>query len=546
MMKKRYVMLLGALLLLLSSAWAAVPITASAAQVQSSAVEETEAFPLEVGNRTLVLFRVGVLSYTSKDRVDAAKLRLDRVLDKVQEGKVTSIPVLEPGSGMAILLDGQMVFTIQPGDVNELAGETMDGLVAQATEQLTHVVQERRERRNPQQLLMAVLYTGLATGIFLASLWVLKRGRLILLKLGHRYLTVPVARLTKHTVGVKISALNSILNWLVNFVMGILGLSLLYTWISFVFYQFPFTRAWSENLNHAILDFLSIVGSGVLNAIPGLLVVVFIVVCARYISRFIHFIFSRIERGELNISWFDRDTASTTRRIMSFLIWLLAIAMIYPYLPGANTDAFKGLSVMVGLMISLGASSVVGQFASGLILIYAKSLKNGEYVQIGSVEGTVAHIGLFATKIHTNLREEVSIPNSVLVGQNVINFSRLAAGGGVISQVVITIGYDVAWRQVEAMLLEAARDTPGVRKDPAPRVFQTALSDFYVEYHLRIALDEPRRRLEILNDLHGKVQDVFNTYGIQIMSPNYRCDPEIEKLVPVDKWYPAPAKKPQD
>ena len=540
-MKKLYVLLFSVLLLLMGSAWSISPTVASTSQTKVT--NASEAAALEIGNRTLVVFRVGVFSYTSKDRAEAAKLRLVRILEQTKNGNVTSEPVIAPGVGTAILLDGQMVFTIQPGDVNELAGETMADIVAKATEQLTQVIQERRERRDPEQLLIAALYTVLATGIFLACMWVLNRTRTIIIKLGHRYLTVPIARMSKRAIGVRISSLNSTLHWLVNFILGILGLSLFYTWVSFVFYQFPFTRAWSENLNNAILDFLSVAGLGVMNAIPGLLVVVFIAVCARYTSRFIHFIFSRIERGELNLAMFDRDTASTTRRIMSFLVWLLAIAMIYPYLPGANTDAFKGLSVMVGLMISLGASSVVGQFASGLILIYAKSLKQGEYVQIGDTEGTVAHIGLFATKIHTNLREEVSIPNSVLVGQNVVNFSRLAAGGGVISQVVITIGYDVAWRQVEAMLLEAARGTTGVRVNPAPRVFQTALSDWYVEYHLRVALDEPRRRLEILNDLHGKVQDVFNTYGVQIMSPNYEADPANEKIVPKDKWYPAPAKK---
>ena len=542
MIKKIISMVLSCVLsLLLSSVWAADVASQVAVQV---AVQDE--FPLVVGHRTLVTFRAGILAYSSRDRVEAAQLRLERVLDTAKVGHVSSQLIEPPSTGVAILLDDQLVFTVQPEDVNELAGETMASVVDNALTQLHQVYVERKELRNPQQLLLAAALSIAATLLLVACFWLLLRVRVRLLRLGHRYLTVPVARFAKKTTGVKLSLLNQLLRWLTSSVLGLLGLSLFYSWTSFVFAQFPFTRAWSEQLNDAVFGFLAGVGLAVLNAIPGLLVVVFIIICARYISRFVHFVFSRIESGELHLGFFDRDTASTTRRIMSFLIWLLAIAMIYPYLPGANTEAFKGLSVMVGLMISLGASSVVGQFASGLILIYAKSLKNGEYVQIGAVEGTVAHIGLFATKIHTNLREEVSIPNSVLVGQNVINFSRLAAGGGVISQVVITIGYDVAWRQVEAMLLEAARDTPGVRKDPPPRVFQTALSDFYVEYHLRIALDEPRRRLEILNDLHGKVQDVFNTFGIQIMSPNYRGDPETEKLVPVEKWYPAPAKKPQD
>ncbi|WP_348946139.1 mechanosensitive ion channel family protein [Chitinibacter sp. FCG-7] len=350
-----------------------------------------------------------------------------------------------------------------------------------------------------------------------------------------------ISRLAQKTTGVKISLLNRVLRWLINLFTALVGLTLLYSWATLVFGLFPFTRAWSERLNQAIFSFLGELGQGILKAIPGLLVVVFIVVLARYITRFLHFVFGRIERGELHLSWFDRETASTTRKILSFLVWLLAVAMIYPYLPGADTEAFKGLSVMVGLMVSLGASSVVGQFASGLILIYAKSLKQGEYVQIGEVEGTVIHIGLFATKIHTNLREEISIPNSVLVGQSVKNYSRLASDGGVITQVGVTIGYDTPWRQVEAMLIEAANKTPGVRAIPQARVYQTALSDFYVEYFLRIAVDEPRRRLEILSDLHATIQDVFNTYGVQIMSPHYRGDPPEAKIIAPEQWSPAPA-----
>ena len=537
MIKKLWAICCLVLLCSWSSAWAA---SASMPQAVDSAARADE---LIVANRTLATFRVGILAYSSQDRVEAAQLRLERVLKESKVGLVTAEPIAPPGQGVALQLDGQMVFTIQPGDVNELAGETLDSVVQQASEQLSQVVKERRERRDPQQLFKALALTVLASLVFAGGVWFLARVRVVLLRFGRRFITRPIAHVAQKTTGVQRALLNRILRWVINLLLGVLALMLIYSWASFVFAQFPITLAWSENLNGAIFGFLATAGLGVLNAIPGLMVVIFIIVCARYTSRLIHFAFSRIESGELNLGMFDRDTASTTRRIMAFLVWLLAIAMIYPYLPGANTEAFKGLSVMVGLMVSLGASSVVGQFASGLILIYAKSLKQGEYVEIGNVEGTVAHIGLFATKIHTNLREEVSIPNSVLVGQNVVNFSRLAAGGGVISQVVITIGYDVAWRQVEAMLLEAAAGTAGVRTEPAPRVFQTALSDFYVEYHLRIALDEPRRRLEILNDLHGKVQDVFNTYGVQIMSPNYEADPANEKIVPVAKWYPAPAKK---
>ncbi|WP_373976628.1 mechanosensitive ion channel family protein [Chitinibacter sp. SCUT-21] len=504
--------------------------------------ESDEGYAATINNREVFVFRSKIFTYTPEDRALGAEQRIKRLLAELSEGKVDSTLVNTPEPGISITIDGQQAFLVLQGDVNSLAGDTLESTANKAKHQLRMLVLESRELRDPKRLIHSAAYAALASVIFAALIYALSKSRVFLLKAGRRYISRPIARLAKNTTGVSFSLLNRMLRWVINALTMMLGLIFLYTWTSLVFGLFPFTRAWSERLNDSIFTFLSEFGQGVLNAIPGLLVIIFIIICARYTSRFLHFVFGRIERGELHLSWFDRETASTTRKIMSFLVWLLAIAMIYPYLPGANTEAFKGLSVMVGLMVSLGASSVVGQFASGLILIYAKSLKQGEYVQIGETEGTVVQIGLFATKIHTNLREEISIPNSVLVGQSVKNFSRLAAGGGVITQVGVTIGYDTPWRQVEAMLIEAAEQTQGVRSIPRPVVYQTALSDYYVEYFLRIAVDEPRRRLEIMSELHAKIQDVFNTYGVQIMSPHYIADPAEAKVIQAENWYPAPAK----
>jgi small-conductance mechanosensitive channel len=534
-MKSRYLHVCLAFLLLLTTHW-------GWANDETRAQEEQEAYTVTINNRDIMTFRSKIFTYSPQDRALGAEQRIKRLLDNLKDGKVDSVLVGAPEMGISVTLDGQQAFLVLQSDVNTLEGETLDSTANRAKHQLKMLVIESRELRDPRKLINAAAYAAVATIIFAGLVFALSKSRVFLLKAARRYISRPVARLAKKTTGVSFTLLNRVLRWLLNLITSVIGLMLLYTWVSLVFALFPFTRAWSEQLNQSILTFLSEVGEGILSALPGFLVIIFIVICARYTSLFLHFVFGRIERGELHLSWFDRETASTTRKIMSFLVWLLAIAMIYPYLPGADTEAFKGLSVMVGLMVSLGASSVVGQFASGLILIYAKSLKQGEYVQIGDTEGTVIHIGLFATKIHTNLREEISIPNSVLVGQSVKNFSRLASGGGVITQVGVTIGYDTPWRQVEAMLIEAAEQTSGVRTIPRPTVYQTALSDYYVEYFLRIAVDEPRRRLEIMSELHAKIQDVFNTYGVQIMSPHYRGDPAEAKIIAPENWYPSPAK----
>ncbi|MBE9609870.1 mechanosensitive ion channel family protein [Chitinilyticum piscinae] len=512
---------------------------ANAAAASATASASEEAHAAKVFNRVVTTFRTGIGGYTAQDRANSAELRIQRLLAERPHGKFTS----EPSElGIAIKLDGKLAFYLRDADVDTLANETLEQRTKDALAALEEIRQDQLALSDPKELARSIAISLLATLVFVLLLKGLSKARRWTLVRTRRYIARPIARSTGKYTGTNVRSLATMLRMVVNSIVTLIGLVGLHSWLSVVLYEIPYTRAWSEELNSALFGFLEHALMAMLNAIPNLLIACFILLVARYISRFIHFVFGRVERGELHLGMFDRDTASTTRRLLSFVVWLFAFAMIYPYLPGADTEAFKGLSVMVGLMVSLGASGIVGQFASGMIIIYSRALKVGEYVQIGEVEGTVVQIGLFATKIHTNLREEISIPNAGLVGQNVKNFSRLASGGGVITTISVTIGYDTPWRQVEAMLLEAAHATRGIRRTPRPVVYQTALSDWYVEYQLRIAVDEPRRKFEIINELNGKVQDTFNHYGVQIMSPHYIADPEQEKIVPEPLRAPAPAK----
>jgi small-conductance mechanosensitive channel len=167
----------------------------------------------------------------------------------------------------------------------------------------------------------------------------------------------------------------------------------------------------------------------------------------------------------------------------------------------------------------------------------------GDFVKIGEVEGTVTHLGSLSTKVRTPRNEEITIPNAIVVANATTNFTRNAEGG-VFTPTTVTIGYDTPWRQVQALLLLAAERTDEVRRDPRPVVFQTALTDFSVQYTLLVSLVNPARRLPSLAVLHANIQDAFNEYGVQIMSPNYEADPENRKLVPPQDWYAAPAAPP--
>jgi small-conductance mechanosensitive channel len=227
---------------------------------------------------------------------------------------------------------------------------------------------------------------------------------------------------------------------------------------------------------------------------------------------------------------------------MTTLVWLFAMVVAYPYLPGSQTDAFKGVSVFIGLLVTFGSSGLVNQIMSGFMITYSRALRVGDYVKIGDVEGTVMHLGVLSTKIKTLRREEVTVPNAVVVATTTTDYSRTGDTDGVLTPTSVTIGYDTPWRQVQALLLLAAERTPGLRQEPKPVVIQAELEDFYVKYSLFVSLKRQQTRFVTLNALHANIQDLFNEYGVQIMSPNYVLDPAAAKVVPKKGWFAAPAR----
>jgi small-conductance mechanosensitive channel len=406
------------------------------------------------------------------------------------------------------------------------------------------VAQETGEAHNMSALLRASGLSAAATLILLLSFWLLFHARSWignrLAELAHSYSTKlspgGESLLHRDRIIQIVGHVVALLNWLfIAFLM--------FNWVGFVLSQFPYTRPWGEQLNLYLITLIKGFGVKFLHAIPDLIVAILIFFAARLVTGLLGSIFDRIEQNRITLAGLDQDTVRPTRRLVSVAVWLFALVMAYPYLPGSHTEAFKGLTVLVGLMISLGASSVVGQAASGLIIMYTRTLRPGEYVQIADSQGTVVEVGLFATRIRTGLGEELTMPNSLIIGNITRNYSRTVQGAGYILDATVTIGYDAPWRQVHAMLTEAARRTNGVLHDPPPQVFQTALSDFYPQYRLvcQAIPAGPSPRAEAMSALHANIQDVFNEYGVQIMSPHYLGDPAQPKIVPQGKWAPAPA-----
>jgi small-conductance mechanosensitive channel len=265
---------------------------------------------------------------------------------------------------------------------------------------------------------------------------------------------------------------------------------------------------------------------------------------ARAIQEVLGTFLRHVQTGRLRVPFLHPETVQATRRVLNLLLWGLALAASYPYLPGAQTEAFKGLSVLLGLMITLGSTGVVTQLMSGLVVVYSRSLKKGDFIAVSGVEGVVSEVGALAVKVVNMRNEEITVPHSVMTSNSVHNYSKLAGEQGSLVSTKVTIGYDSPWRQVHAMLEAAAARTPGLRTVPPPFAYQRALSDYYVEYELFAHIDRPLERVAILSALHAAIQDEFNTYGVQIMSPNFFDQPAQPVIVPRDKWFEAPARQP--
>jgi len=227
------------------------------------------------------------------------------------------------------------------------------------------------------------------------------------------------------------------------------------------------------------------------------------------------------------------------------LVVAFGVVIGYPYIPGSSSDAFKGVSIFIGVLLSLGSSSVIGNILAGYTLVYRRAFKVGDRVKINNQVGDVMERRILVTRLRTLKNEEVIIPNSEILNSHVVNYSSMAQEQGLILHMTAGIGYETPWRQVEAMLLEAADRTPGLLKAPSPFVLQQALGDFCVTYELNVYCNQPNNMTKLYTLLSQNVLDVFNEYGVQIMTPAYRDDPDQLKIVPKDQWFAPPAKPPE-
>jgi len=240
----------------------------------------------------------------------------------------------------------------------------------------------------------------------------------------------------------------------------------------------------------------------------------------------------------------DLPTELRTYKLVRVMVIVLSLVVAYPYIPGSSSEAFKGISLFIGLVFSLGSSYAICNIIAGYMMTYRRAFKVGDRVKIGSVMGDVTEMRLQVTHLRTVKNEAVIIPNSQILNHEVINYSAHTRAAGLILHTTVGIGYETPWRQVEAMLLEAAARTPGLLKEPAPFVRMQSLGDFAVNYEINAHCDDAQAMGLRYTELHANILDLFNEYGVQIMTPAYEGDTPEPKVVPKDQWYAAPAKPP--
>jgi small-conductance mechanosensitive channel len=522
------------------------PALSSALTTESSPDAEDSTLVAPVVLDGEVLFRLrGQSAIPARYRANQVKERIIQVADD---------PGLDPADirvetmedRVALMIGDQRLVLLFPADA-EIEQIPLTLVANAARDRIVHAVKQYRELRSRDRLLRN---TGILAGItILAALlfWGISALFDWLNRLVERRVKRHIKQLEQASH--RVIDAGQIWGWFgggLRVLRALTLLALAMIWLETALGLYPWTKPLAQQLFQLVLDPLKQMAGGIIDSLPDLIFLAVLTVVIRFILRVVRTFFERVDRGWIRLQTFDRDLALPTYRIIRVVILVFGLVIAYPYIPGSDSQAFKGMSIFFGVILSIGSSSFIANIIAGYSLIYRRAFREGDRIRVGELEGVVVDMKTMNTRIRSLKNEEIDIPNSILLGSAVINFSSYQRDPGLILHTEVGIGYDVSWRQVEAMLLEAAKRTDGLLNEPAPFVLQKSLGDFTVVYQLNAYCNDAARMNALYSSLHGNVQDVFNEYGVQIMSPNYVADPEQSKLVPPEQWYTAPAVPPAD
>ncbi len=524
--------------------WLSVSFSLPALAAPNSLDAVPALHPASQAPQTLVLFNRPIAELRSslggldaEERVARAQRRFSDLSPAERAAPVTTASFSHSGEqGLSLLVGERPIFSLMPQDLDPEDHLSLAAAAERAQRRLSMALAAQRAQSDPSVVLKG---TGVSLAIAVAA------GLFLMLALRLHQRLDAAARLHSGTLETGARAYLRLF-WLRLTASGVwlLLASLWFAAALGVLNAFPWTQPWAASMGAFVRDLGGWTLAGITGAIPGLFTIALVLLIARAVQEALAMFLRHVQSGRLHVPFIHPETTGATRRLLNVLVWGTALAVAYPYLPGAESAAFKGVSVLFGLMITLGSTGLVSQLMGGLVVVYSRSLKRGDFVAINGVEGVVSEVGALAVKIINMRNEEITLPNSVITSSAIHNYSKLAGEQGTLVSTQVTIGYDTPWRQVHALLTTAALAAPGVRHQPAPFVYQRGLNDFYVTYELFAHIDRPLERVAILSALHAGIQDEFNRYGVQIMSPNFYEQPAQPVVVPPGQWFAAPARAP--
>ncbi|WP_432698235.1 mechanosensitive ion channel family protein [Marinobacterium sp. YM272] len=490
------------------------------------------------------LFNVaGTASYPAQERAALIAERI-RAAAAAVDLEAETVILREVDEHLDIYVGDRRIVALYPVDASA-EGVAPFELAEIVVGRLKTALQQYQMQRSSDYLLLATLKSAAVLVLCVLSIWL----SVWVFRKWHLYLE---ARFKERLQGLRIESFeilraeniwqvltrsNKLLSWVLVFVI-------VYAGLEFVLAQFPWTRAASNVLLDWLIEPLRQIFLSILEYLPSLVFLIILITLTRYSIKLMHLFFIGVEKKRVVLQGFEPEWAPSTFKLVRFFVIVLAAVLAYPYIPGSGSAAFQGLSIFLGVMVSLGASSAVASVVAGYAITYRRAFKIGDMIKVGEHTGVVEDMRLLVTHLRTFHNEEVILPNSQLLNSSVINLSRPAQEDGLLIHTKVGIGYETPWRQVEAMLKEAASRTRSIKTTPAPFVLVQNLGDYGIDYQLNVYVAAPSHLPHRYAELHRNILDVFNEYGVAIMTPSYRADPDEPKLVRPEDWYAAPAKQP--
>jgi small-conductance mechanosensitive channel len=490
------------------------------------------------------LFRVaGSASFPAADRAARARAR---IVAAAEDPRIpaNAVKTEQRESRVDVVAGGRHLVGVIGADAAIEGVSVSDAALVRAMHIRDAMIRYRAER-TPERLLQSAMIATAATAAAALAFWLtwiaFRRARL---GLDQRY------RKRLHSLSIQsfeVVRAESIWRALDGTLSGLRWLAIAviaYALSTFALRQFPWTRSAAERLLDLVVQPVLSMATELLAYFPKLVFLLLLFLAVRYLLKLLKVFFEAVAAGRVPLRSFDAEWAQPTYHIVRILLILLTLVIAYPYLPGSGSAAFQGLSIFAGLMLSLGASSAMASLIAGYTVTYRRAYRVGDRITVGELTGEVSDVRLLVTHLRTVKNEEVVVPNSLVLQSHVVNYSKLVRSHGLILHTTVSIGYETPWRQVEAMLQLAAERTEGMLREPAPFVLEKSLGDFAVTYELNAYVDSTKLLPQRYADLHRNVLDVFNEYGVQIMTPAYEGDPEVPKVVPQEKWFVTPARAP--